>query len=316
VFHFSILEEDKMMDSFLSLFFGKDNSRHHHQQNIHHQENDKGCVVVGVCGNVGNGAVIGMDDIDMMNCQGTTVVGSGVGTINATAAAAANGGSSMAKSSATSGSSEAAVVVQMEVEASSTSSSSRPKRARRTTATGRNSTNSTASSAPVLVSLPSDSDDRPPPSKRLRGVHGERVAVYHCSDDNNINNNNSDDDDEATAASCPLLASDASISTVVEEEKALPSPPPPQSPLSLLPEDVLAHCLSFLGGVQDRHALQCTNKQFRRISNTDEMLLGIQVGGDKQTGLHGIISEKDTPVTASAALEPFASAGNLEAIYM
>jgi hypothetical protein len=70
---------------------------------------------------------------------------------------------------------------------------------------------------------------------------------FQCSDFNI-----SDDDDEATA-SCPFLAIDASISTVVEEDKA---PPPPKSPLAVLPEGVLAHCsLTFLGGLQDRHAL-------------------------------------------------------------
>lgn len=86
--------------------------------------------------------------------------------------------------------------------------------------------------------------------------------------------------------------------------------------LLALPEDLIAHCLSFLGGVEDRFSLQCTNRQFRRISNSDEMLIGIQVGGDKVTGLNGIISEKDTPESASDNLAPFALAGNLEAIYM
>ena len=86
--------------------------------------------------------------------------------------------------------------------------------------------------------------------------------------------------------------------------------------LSSLPEDILTHCLSFLGGVEDRCALQRTNTQFRRISNSDEMLIGIQVGGDKETGLNGIITEKDTPDTAADNLTPFVLAGNLEAIYM
>ena len=87
-------------------------------------------------------------------------------------------------------------------------------------------------------------------------------------------------------------------------------------PLSQLPEDVLAHCLSFCSGVEDRFALQCTSQQFRRISGTDEMMIGIQVGGDKTTGLHGIISETDTPESSARNLLPYARAGNLEAIYM
>ena len=83
-----------------------------------------------------------------------------------------------------------------------------------------------------------------------------------------------------------------------------------------LPEDVLAHCLSFLNSTGDRAALQRTSKQFRRISNSDEMMIGIQVGGDCSTGLHGIIQDDDTPDTAADKLMPFALAGNLEAIYM
>ena len=87
-------------------------------------------------------------------------------------------------------------------------------------------------------------------------------------------------------------------------------------PLAQLPDDVLAHCFSFCSGVEDRFSLQCTSKQFRRVSNTDEMMIGIQVGGDKKTGLHGIISETDTPESSACNLLPYARAGNLEAIYM
>jgi hypothetical protein len=94
------------------------------------------------------------------------------------------------------------------------------------------------------------------------------------------------------------------------------SPPTPKSPLSTLPEDVTAHCLSFLGSVEDRFPLQTTSKQFHRISDSDGMMANIQVGGDRETGLHGIILENDTPETASEKLTPFARAGNLEAMYM
>jgi hypothetical protein len=87
-------------------------------------------------------------------------------------------------------------------------------------------------------------------------------------------------------------------------------------PLELLPEDILAHCLSFLGSKEDRFGLQCTSKQFQRLSSTDEMLIGIEVGGDRNTGKHGIIREHDTPDSASDKLTPFAVAGNLEALYM
>jgi len=98
------------------------------------------------------------------------------------------------------------------------------------------------------------------------------------------------------------------VSTDDEDEK--------KSPLSKLPEDIVAHCLSFLGSASDRHSLQCTSKQFRKISNKEDMMKNVQVGGDRKTGLHGIIQEHDTPETASKSLQPYADAGNLEAIYM
>jgi hypothetical protein len=88
------------------------------------------------------------------------------------------------------------------------------------------------------------------------------------------------------------------------------------SPLESLPEDVVAHCLSFVGGVEDRFALQCTSKQFKNISDSDDMMLQVNVGGDRKTGMNGIILETDTPVTAADKLTPFALAGNLEALYM
>lgn len=89
-----------------------------------------------------------------------------------------------------------------------------------------------------------------------------------------------------------------------------------KSPFGGLPEDMMAHCLSFLSSAEDRYALQSTSKQFKRISDSDEMMIGIQVGGDCITGLHGIIQDNDTPDSAAEKLLPFAMSGNLEAIYM
>jgi hypothetical protein len=108
----------------------------------------------------------------------------------------------------------------------------------------------------------------------------------------------------------PVLQEEGQQEDEPEEEKAV------VSPLAQLPEDVLAHCLSFCSGVESRFAVQCTSQQFRRISNADEMMIGIAVGGDKKTGLHGIISETDTPESSSDHLLSYARAGNLEAIYM
>ncbi len=86
--------------------------------------------------------------------------------------------------------------------------------------------------------------------------------------------------------------------------------------LSIVPEDVVSHCLSFLGSVEDRFSLQVTCKAFRRISNTDPMRVSVRVGGDPENGKNGIIQEDDTPAKAASALTPFAKSGNLEAMYM
>jgi len=83
-----------------------------------------------------------------------------------------------------------------------------------------------------------------------------------------------------------------------------------------LPCDVVAACLSFLGSTEDRHALQNSCKLFRDISNSEFMLSNVNIVGDLETGKGGIIQEDNTPATASAALAPFARAGNLQALYM
>ena len=86
--------------------------------------------------------------------------------------------------------------------------------------------------------------------------------------------------------------------------------------LRILPEEVVGHVLSFVGSTEDRFSLQTTCTQFRRISNTDHMLVNVKLGGDLENGENGIITEEGTPATAADALTPFARAGNLEAIYM
>jgi F-box domain len=106
------------------------------------------------------------------------------------------------------------------------------------------------------------------------------------------------------------------VIVAVSAPKAKLAAAKPQASLKALPEDVLSHCLSFLNTVEDRFALQTTCKQFCRISNTDKMLVNIQVGGDRDTGKNGIIQEHDTPETAAVVLTPFSRAGNLEAVYM
>jgi hypothetical protein len=117
-----------------------------------------------------------------------------------------------------------------------------------------------------------------PPAKRRRGIHDQSIPVLQ--------------------------------EEVREEEKK------EKCYIAKLPEDILTNVLSYCSGVSDRFALQCTNKQFKRISDKEEMKIGVEVGGDKKTGLHGIVLETDTPESAAVKLRPYAKAGNLEAIYM
>jgi len=86
--------------------------------------------------------------------------------------------------------------------------------------------------------------------------------------------------------------------------------------LRMVPVDVIAHCLSFLGTSDDRFALQTTCKTFRDITNSDAMLEKLDICGNIETGNKGIIRDIDTPSVAAATLAPFARAGNLEALYM
>jgi hypothetical protein len=86
--------------------------------------------------------------------------------------------------------------------------------------------------------------------------------------------------------------------------------------LRILPEEVVGHVLSFVSSTEDRFALQTACTQLRRISNSDEMMAKVKLGGDLESGKNGIITDDDTPETAADALTPFARAGNLEAIYM
>lgn len=142
-------------------------------------------------------------------------------------------------------------------------------------------------------------DDSDRPRKRLRG---ERKI------------------DDLASSSSPQSTSTGSISvgcnrTPAQQEQELKKKQTSDL-IKKLPGDVVAACLSFLGTTEDRHALQNTCKLFRDISNSEFMLSNVDIVGDLETGKGGIIQEDDTPATASAALAPFARAGNLQALYM
>lgn len=124
------------------------------------------------------------------------------------------------------------------------------------------------------------------------------------------------DDDDITDRPIKRFKGECVVVAVSAPKQKTSETKPQSGLLGTLPEDVMSHCLSFLNTVDDRFSLQTTCKQFRRISNSDKMLVNIQVGGDRETGKNGIIQEDDTPETAAVVLAPFSRAGNLEAIYM
>lgn len=142
----------------------------------------------------------------------------------------------------------------------------------------------------LVVSPDGDSNDRP--RKRRRGdLHQSSSTPSSCTE------------------SIPVARS-KSLAQQEQEKKQT------SDLIKKLPTDVMAACLSFLGTTEDRYALQNTCKAFRDISNSEEMLEKVDIVGDLDTGHKGIIQEFDTPASASAALAPFARAGNLQALYM
>ena len=109
------------------------------------------------------------------------------------------------------------------------------------------------------------------------------------------------------------------VDYAVTSATALPAPPLMSNNSDLLcmvPEEVVGHVISFLGSLQDRFALQCTSRQFHRLSNSDELLAPMGLGGNIETGEGGIFRDEDTIDSAVAKVSIFARAGNLEALYM
>lgn len=91
------------------------------------------------------------------------------------------------------------------------------------------------------------------------------------------------------------------------ETRAVPIAPPP--PLQKLPDDLLLRCLLYVSSNEDRYALQCTSRTFRRLSNAPVMLRSVDV-------TEHLVNDNDTPESAVKKLEPYAAAWNLPALYM
>ena len=94
------------------------------------------------------------------------------------------------------------------------------------------------------------------------------------------------------------------VDYAVTSATALPAPPLMSNNSDLLcmvPDEVVGHVTSFLGSLQDRFALQCTSRQFHRLSDSNELPSPMGLGGNIETGEGGIFRDEDT--TADSAYQ-------------
>jgi hypothetical protein len=182
-----------------------------------------------------------------------------------------------------------------------------------TTATKQN----VATSSVVVVVTPchSDVDDDSTlvrPNKMFRGTTHHKIQLITKDDEAHVATPvNVDGQLKMYTIRSTIATTTASVTEDAKRTKALL-----ETPFDLLPEDIVAHSLSFVNDVSDRFTLQCTSKQFHRLSNTPSMMKAVNVGGDPETGKNGIILETDNKETATKRLSTFVASGNLEAIYM
>jgi len=145
----------------------------------------------------------------------------------------------------------------------------------------------------------SDGGDRP--TKRLRGERNTDEDLHLSSSSSQLSSNGK------ISVTCDRLTQKKQGHKTKNQTSDL---------IDKLPADIVGVCLSFVGSTEDRYALQHTCKLFRDVSNSESMLKQVEIVGNLDTGEAGIIQEHDTPASASAALVPFARAGNLQALYM
>ena len=170
-------------------------------------------------------------------------------------------------------------------------------------------------SSAVVSPCHSDNDDDATllrPKKIFRGTKQYKILIT-ASDVPRVSDVV---DEQIQRVSSPSIRPVSPLSPVDVKEDARRAKILSETPLDLLPEDIVAHTLSFVSDVSDRYALQCTSKQFHRVTSTSVMMNAVNVGGDPETGKNGVILETDTKETATDRLTPFAASGNLEAIYM
>lgn len=87
------------------------------------------------------------------------------------------------------------------------------------------------------------------------------------------------------------------------------------SSLTHLPQDVLSHCLYYIHTRSDRFALQVSCKTLYHASNTDKMLVHLDLGGDvtaiaHSRGTHAFYGELDEDAATPAAAVAAAVAGD------
>ncbi|KAL7528840.1 hypothetical protein ACHAXR_003524 [Thalassiosira sp. AJA248-18] len=116
-------------------------------------------------------------------------------------------------------------------------------------------------------------------------------------DDQKAGNNNHDTTDDDRH--------DSSSSSSSGGASSQPSPL-----LRLLPNDVLSHCLSYINTPSDRFALQVCCPTFSKLSNSEEMLANIDLGGGGSSssslfagGVENVYSPFDTAILENNELD-------------
>mmetsp|Transcript_14916 Transcript_14916/g.17020 ORF Transcript_14916/g.17020 Transcript_14916/m.17020 type:complete len:418 (-) Transcript_14916:686-1939(-) len=85
----------------------------------------------------------------------------------------------------------------------------------------------------------------------------------------------------------------------------------------MIPQEVLeTHVFTFLTDGRDFHSLQLVSKVTKMLSDKTNILSDIDLSGDAETGKGSILQTVESPAVAVERLYKFASAENLQALYM
>ena len=114
--------------------------------------------------------------------------------------------------------------------------------------------------------------EKPRPAKRRR-LHGAATPVLQ------VDLASEESPNLIVESSEKLKATDVVVLCPADEGTRLNGSNQPSDLLGLLPPHVLSKCFAFIATRSDRYALQTTCSLFRQLSNEDQMLVDIDLGG-------------------------------------